>query len=280
MPIIVAKHAGFCMGVQQAVERTLKAADEAAQAGLACYTLGELIHNPAVVSNLQQKGIKVVESSEDARDAMLILRSHGVSAQLEQEARGHAAQLVDCTCPFVRHLHQAVADFSRDGSPVIMVGDANHPEVVGTSGWCLGKVYVISGEEDITNLPPEANNALLVVQTTYPPQDFDLLSRKLKVRFPGITVKNTICNATAQRQKEAAQLAASVDLMIVVGGKNSANTRKLYQTCLQYCPDTYLVESAADLPPHIKIKPELRIGVTAGASTPNWSLKEVIDCMN
>ena len=280
MPIIVAKHAGFCMGVQQAVERTLKAADEAAQAGLACYTLGDLIHNPSVVSNLEKRGIQSVESPEDARDAMLILRSHGVTPQLEQVARENAAELVDCTCPFVRHLHQAVSDFSRDGAPVIMIGDVQHPEVVGTSGWCHGAVYVIAGEADIESLPEEANKALLVAQTTYPPQDFEQLSIKLMERFPGIAVKNTICNATAQRQKEAAQLAASVDCMIVVGGKNSANTRKLYQTCLQHCPDTYLVESAADLPPHIKIKPDQRIGVTAGASTPDWSLKEVIDCMN
>ena len=176
MPIIVAKHAGFCMGVQQAVERTLKAADEAAHSGLACYTLGELIHNPSVVSNLEHRGIKAVESPEDARDAMLILRSHGVSPQLEQEAHENAAQLVDCTCPFVRHLHQAVSDFSREGAPVIMIGDALHPEVIGTSGWCHGAVYVISGEADIDSLPPEADKALLVAQTTYPPQDFDMLS--------------------------------------------------------------------------------------------------------
>lgn len=268
------------MGVQKAVERTLEAAGEAHKTDLACFTLGELIHNPSVVSRLDKQGIIAVDTPQEARRAMLILRSHGVSPGVEQAAREQAAKVIDCTCPFVSHLHQVVADYSKDGKPVIMIGDPKHPEVIGTSGWCQGPVFVISNEEEIESLPPEANAALLVAQTTYPPLDFEQLSRKLGERFPGIAIKNTICNATALRQKEAAELAASVVYMIVVGGKHSANTQKLYQTCLQYCKNTYLVESAADLPPHMKINPDQRIGVTAGASTPEWSLKEVINRMN
>lgn len=279
MPIIVAKHAGFCMGVQQAVERTLQAAGEAENAALSCYTLGELIHNPAVVSRLEQQGIKAVGSPSEARGALLILRSHGVSPQVEEQARESAQRLVDCTCPFVRHLHRAVSEYSASGAPVILIGDPKHPEVIGTSGWCHGRVYVISGEEEIDSLPLDAGNALVVAQTTFPPKAFERLSEKLKERFPGIRVKSTICSATQQRQQEAAELAASCDIMIVVGGRNSANTLKLYETCRERCADTYLVESAEELPPHIKVNSQQRIGVTAGASTPDWSLKEVIDSM-
>ena len=280
MPIIVAKHAGFCMGVQKAVERTMQAANEAAESALDCYTLGELIHNPAVVSRLEKRGIKAVSAPEEARGALLILRSHGVSPALEEMARQHAARVVDCTCPFVRHLHKAVSDFSKDGAPVILIGDPRHPEVIGTSGWCRGKVYVLSREEEIDSLGEDADKALLVAQTTFPPQDFERLSARIKERFPGIKVNNTICNATFQRQKEAAELAATVDCMVVVGGRNSANTLKLYETCRQHCKHTYLVESAKELPEHLKINSQQRIGVTAGASTPDWSLKEVIDSMN
>ncbi len=280
MPIIVAKHAGFCMGVHKAVERTMHAAGEAGDLAIACYTLGELIHNPAVVSRLEKRGIKAVRSPNEARGALLILRSHGVTPALEEEARKNAARVVDCTCPFVRHLHKAVSEFSKNGAPVILIGDPKHPEVTGTSGWCHGKVYVLSSEEEIDGLSDDANEALLVAQTTFPPQDFERLSHKIRERFPGIRVNNTICNATSQRQKEAAELAATVDYMVVVGGRNSANTLKLYETCRQHCENTYLVECAAELPAHLKVNSQQRIGVTAGASTPNWSLKEVIDSMN
>ena len=280
MPIIVAKHAGFCMGVQKAVDRTMQAANDAAESALDCFTLGELIHNPAVVSRLEKRGIKAVRAPEEARGALLILRSHGVTPALEEQARQHAARVVDCTCPFVRHLHKAVSKFSEDGSPVILIGDPGHPEVVGTAGWCKGEVHVLSREEDIDGLPEDTDKALLVAQTTFPPQDFERLSAKIKERFPGITINNTICNATFQRQKEAAELAATVDYMVVVGGRNSANTLKLYETCRQHCEHTYLVESAKELPEHLRINSQQRIGVTAGASTPDWSLKEVIDSMN
>lgn len=267
------------MGVQQAVDRTLAAAGEAKSASLSCFTLGELIHNPAVVSRLEEQGIKAVSTPEEARGALLILRSHGVSPDAEAQARASAARLIDCTCPFVRHLHRAVSEYSRDGAPVILIGDAKHPEVIGTSGWCHGQVFVLSSEEEIDALPQEAGQALAVAQTTFPPEAFGRLSRRLLQRFPGVQVKSTICSATAQRQQEAAELAASSDIMIVVGGRNSANTLKLYETCRRHCENTYLVESAADLPPHIKVNSQQRIGVTAGASTPDWSLKEVIDSM-
>lgn len=280
MPIIVAKHAGFCLGVRQAVEQALLALTKAQASGLTAYTLGELIHNPQVVESLSKQGMRPVNSPRDAQGGLLVLRSHGVTPTLEQEARSCATQVVDCTCPFVRHLHEVVSDFSRHGEPVILVGDAGHPEVEGTAGHCKGPVWVVSTLEEVDKLPPEAENALLVSQTTFPPQLWQTISQRLLSRFPGLTVKQTICVATSLRQQEAAQLAATVDVMIVVGGRSSANTRKLLETCKAVCPENYLVECARDIPAHLRNKPELRIGVTAGASTPEWSLKEVIDSMN
>jgi len=280
LPVVVAKHAGFCMGVQQAIDQALRAAQLAGEQGLRCYSLGELIHNPAAVAALEAKGIHAVQQPEEAAGGLLILRSHGVSPDVEEKARQIAAQVVDCTCPFVRHLHGTVRDFSAQGAPVILIGDPGHPEVIGTAGWCKGKVWVISTPQEVDALPQEAGQALLVAQTTFPPKEWERLSQQLLARFPGITVRRTICSATALRQQEAAELAATVDVMIVVGGKNSANTRKLYETCKEHCPETYLVECAAEIPPHLRFKPEQRIGVTAGASTPEWSLKEVINTMN
>jgi len=280
LPIIVAKHAGFCVGVRQAVEQALQALTQAQASGLPAYTLGELIHNPQVVEALSKQGMQPVNNPKDAQGGLLVLRSHGVTPALEQEAQSCAAQVVDCTCPFVRRLHEVVSDFSQLGAPVILVGDAGHPEVEGTAGHCKGPVWVVSTLEEVDQLPPEAKNALLVPQTTFPPQLWQTISQRLLSRFPGLTVKQTICAATFLRQQEAAQLAATVDAMIVVGGHSSANTRKLLETCKAVCPESFLVECARDIPAHLKNKPELRIGVTAGASTPEWSLKEVIDSMN
>ncbi len=280
MPIIVAKHAGFCVGVRQAVDQALLALTQAQVSGLPAFTLGELIHNPQVVESLSKQGMRPVSSPMEAQGGLLVLRSHGVTPALEQEARIRAARVVDCTCPFVRHLHEVVSAFSRNGAPVILVGDAGHPEVEGTAGHCKGPVWVVSTPEEVDQLPQEAEFALLVSQTTFPPQLWQIISQSLLSRFPGLTVKHTICAATSMRQQEAERLAATVDAMIVVGGRSSANTRKLLDTCKTVCPESYLVECARDIPLHLRNKPELRIGVTAGASTPEWSLKEVIDSMN
>lgn len=280
MPLIVARHAGFCVGVRQAVDQALLSLTQAQASGLPAFTLGELIHNPQVVQTLAGQGMIPVANPQDAMGGLLVLRSHGVSPQLEQEARTYAAQVVDCTCPFVRHLHEVVSGFSQEGGPVILVGDAGHPEVEGTAGHCKGPVWVVSTLEEVDQLPQEASNALLVSQTTFPPQLWETLCERLVSRFPGLTVKRTICAATSLRQQEAAHLASTADAMIVVGGHNSANTRKLLETCEAVCPESYLVECAKDIPAHLRNKPLLRIGVTAGASTPEWSLKEVIDSMN
>ncbi|MGI6670091.1 MAG: bifunctional 4-hydroxy-3-methylbut-2-enyl diphosphate reductase/30S ribosomal protein S1 [Christensenellales bacterium] len=280
MPIEVAEHAGFCMGVAQAVERAVQAAREASLHGMQCFSLGQLIHNPLEVQRLTREGIIPTENLEEARGGVLIIRSHGVSRAVLQRAQTIAGRVVDCTCPFVARLHELADQFSQDGAPVVLVGDAKHPEMIGTAGWCHGPVHFVDSTQQVAHLPPDLDKALVLCQTTFPPHLWQDIQSALQEKYPGITVRNTICGATRMRQSEAQELAQRSNMMVVVGGKDSANTRKLYKTCKNFCKKTILVESAVDLPPDFGIIEKERIGVTAGASTPAWILREVIDSMN
>ena len=280
MPIEVARHAGFCMGVNHAVACAEQAAEEAKSLGIPCYSLGELIHNPAVVASLKAKGLVAVNTPEEAAGGLLVIRSHGVGPDVRKSAEEIAEKTVDCTCAFVHHVQQLVHASSSDGRPVIILGDAKHPEVIGIVGWCQGESYVVEDETQADQLPEICQEALVVSQTTFPPSRWESLTRHLLARFPGLRLKKTICQATGQRQTEAETLAKKADKMIVVGGRQSANTRKLADTCRKWCKDTFLVEDASELPLHLLNPARELIGITAGASTPAWSLKEVVDKMH
>ena len=275
MPLEITTHAGFCMGVQRAVTAALKAAED----GKALCTLGELTHNPQVVALLKDKGAPAIESLDDADGRMVLIRSHGVAPDILESLSQKGTQVIDCTCPFVDKLHRVVSDYSADGKPVIMVGQYDHPEVQGTAGWCKGPVYILRDESEVDSLL-HLEEALVVVQTTFPPDRWERIAELLRRRIPGITVKDTICPETKCRQAEAKELALRADAMIVVGGPNSANTKKLFETCKELCARTILVERAADIPPGFADIHSDLIGITAGASTPDWSLKEVVTRMN
>jgi small subunit ribosomal protein S1 len=274
MPLEITTHAGFCMGVQRAVTTALHAAED----GKSLCTLGELTHNPQVVKLLQEKGAPAVDSLESIGGRTVLIRSHGVTEQTLEKLRTIGASIMDCTCPFVDKLHQIVSEYSEDGKPVILVGQRDHPEVQGTAGWCHGPVYILREEDEIAGLPP-MEEALAVVQTTFPPEKWEQMAGLLRHRIPGITVNDTICPETRRRQEEARELASRADAMIVVGGMSSANTRKLFETCKELCARTILVERAADIPPGFADIHSDLIGITAGASTPDWSLKEVVTRM-
>lgn len=274
MPIEVAAHAGFCMGVKRAVE----AAERIAAQGTPACTLGELIHNPRVIERLSRSGIPPVDSVDQAKGRQVLIRSHGVSPKVLQELQAAGCTILDLTCPFVGRLHQIVDEGSADGTPVILVGEKEHPEVQGTGGWAHGAVYVIASPEEAAALP-DMDKALACAQTTFPPDRWNEIVSVLRGRIPQLREECTICSATEMRQREARELAARSDAMIVVGGRKSANTYKLYTTCKALCSRTILVESAAELPlsfAHIYEK----IGITAGASTPDEALKEVVIHMN
>ena len=279
MPIQVASHAGFCSGVNRAVACAHQAAEEAKTLGVPCYSLGEVIHNPAVVASLQAQGLNAVDSPEEAGGGLLVIRSHGVGPQVLERARKAAQKTVDCTCAFVHHVQQLVHASSSDGRPVILLGDAGHPEVIGILGWCQSESFVIESEAQADQLPDRCAEALVVSQTTFPPTRWEALTRHLLSRFPNLRLRKTICQATARRQSEAEELSKRADKMIVVGGRKSANTRKLAETCRKWCPDTFLVEDASELSQHQFNPARELIGITAGASTPAWSLKEVVDKM-
>ena len=280
MPIQVAAHAGFCTGVSRAINQAAKVAQQAREEGFKAYSLGELIHNSGVVQSLKDQGLMPVNTPQEAKGGYLVIRSHGVSPEIIEECRLISEKVVDCTCIFVHHVHQLVLEFSQDGAPVIILGDPNHPEVMGIRGWCHGEHYVIHHASQIAQLPETASEALVVSQTTFPPSSWKELKEALENRFPRLHFKNTICRTTSLRQAEAEVLAKASDRMVVVGSKQSANTQKLVETCRKWCPETYLVDGVADLAGYPMNPAKEMIGITAGASTPAWSLKEVVDFMN
>ncbi len=274
MPVRVAKNAGFCMGVRRAVMEALKAAESEQS----LVSFGSLVHNPAVIERLEQAGVHSIERPADAAGKTVVIRSHGVSPAVYEELRQNALRLIDLTCPFVKRLHDTVAEYSRDGSSVILVGQADHPEVIGTIGWCKGTVYTVPDAETAACLP-QMDRALAVSQTTLPQEQWERIVPILREHVRELEVRQTICTATVLRQNEARELAGQVDAMLVVGGHISANTRKLYETCRRICPRTLLVERAADIPSGFANIGFESIGITAGASTPDWSLKEVVTRM-
>ena len=274
MPIEIARHAGFCMGVRRAVDEAQKAADS----GKTIVTFGELVHNPQVIERMESIGIVAVHDVEETRGKTVIIRSHGISPKIADQLAQTADEVIDLTCPFVARLHQVVAQYSADGSPVVLVGQADHPEVIGTIGFAQGAVYTVYTPEEALALP-RMDRALAVSQTTFPHERWEEILAALETRISDLTVKDTICTATVLRQTEARRLSGQVDAMLVVGGRTSANTRKLYETCKSICSRTLMVERAADIPPGFANIHSESIGMTAGASTPDWLLKEVVTRM-
>ncbi|MBE5769254.1 MAG: bifunctional 4-hydroxy-3-methylbut-2-enyl diphosphate reductase/30S ribosomal protein S1 [Clostridiales bacterium] len=269
--IEVAAHAGFCMGVRRAVEAAMAVAD----ADVSSCTLGELIHNPQVVRMLADRGVPPVSSAQEAAGRQVLIRSHGVSPEVIAELKDAGCQVLDLTCPFVDKLHRIVREESSPECPVILVGEKEHPEVIGTAGWACGEVFVVATPDEALALPP-MKDAVVAAQTTYPPSRWEEVVTALKTRVTNLREHCTICNATEVRQKEAAELASRADAMIVVGGRNSANTQKLFATCKKHCERSILVECAAELPPAFANIYSEFIGITAGASTPAAALEEVV----
>ena len=275
MPVEIAAHAGFCIGVRRAVEK----AETLTREGVPACSLGELIHNPMVVRRLAEAGLEPIHDPAEAAGRRVLIRSHGVSPDVIRRLEQVTDQIVDLTCPFVEKVHQIVSACSRDGTAVVLVGQKEHPEVRGTAGWAAGPVYTVSTVEEAEKLPP-LEKAAAVCQTTFPMAEWEAVTAVLRERIPGLDSHCTICNATEVRQREAEELAGRSDAMIVVGGRNSANTRKLYEICLRKCRRTILAESAADIPPAFANIDSEKIGITAGASTPSDLLKEVVTRMS
>lgn len=270
MELTIGKHAGFCFGVRRAV----KTAFDAAQEKIPCVTLGPLIHNPQEVERLEAAGIRSVDSLDEVCPGQtVIIRSHGVTPEVYAACEARGLRYIDATCPHVAHIHQLVKDYSLSGDTVIIIGEADHPEVVGIAGWANGPVITMYDVETAktADLP---QRAMVVAQTTIRRDRFEEVLAVIRERVSDLTVRMTICAATSQRQSEAAELSQQADVMVVVGGHNSSNTKKLYETCKMRCPRAILVETPEDVPSGV-IKNTDRVAITAGASTPQWLLEEV-----
>lgn len=274
MEIKLASTAGFCFGVKRAVDTVY----DRIQSGGEIYTLGPIIHNEEVVKDLEEKGVIVLNSLEELpahANGTIIIRSHGVEKSIYNAIEERGLEIVDATCPFVRKIHQIVEEESKKGRHIIIIGSKNHPEVQGIMGWVSGNVSVIADENEMEEFRLESNHkACIVSQTTFNYTKFqELVEIFQKKGYDGIVV-NTICNATEERQTQAREIARDVDVMIVIGGTHSSNTRKLYEICSQECEHTYFIQTLKDLELDTS-EGIASVGITAGASTPNNIIEEV-----
>lgn len=272
--IKTAPAAGFCFGVKRAVELVYKTIGEDENV----YTYGSIIHNEAVVSDLEKKGVRVLNSLkelENIKKGTIIIRSHGVSREVQEAMENAGLRVLDATCPFVKKIHRQVMEKEREGFDIILVGNKSHPEVEGIRGWCMKEPVVIENPRDALNfLPVKEKKYFLVSQTTFNYKYFQDIVEILGKKSYDIIALNTICNATEERQSQTRDLARESDAMIVIGGKESSNTQKLYEICKKECENTYYIQTLDDL--NLKEMQSYRnVGITAGASTPNNIIKEV-----
>ncbi len=271
--VVLAKTAGFCFGVQRAVDMAFE------QSGKKnVYTYGPLIHNEEVVSQLEKNGIFCLDSLDDLlklEEGTVIIRSHGVEKKIYDLVEERGLELVDATCPFVRKIHRIVAREGAEGNQIVIVGNGAHPEVRGIMGWCPTDCITIESVDDIDKLEPFRDKKLCIVsQTTFNYKKFQELVEIIAKKDYNINAYNTICNATEERQLEARKIASEVDAMIVIGGKNSSNTQKLFEISKKECPNTYFIQTLQDLDVE-QFQDAKQIGITAGASTPKNIIKEV-----
>jgi len=272
--IILDKNAGFCFGVKKAVEKTLNTIEN--NKNKKVYTYGPLIHNQQVIEHLKKLGVIEIESLPNNidPDSLIVIRSHGVPKSVLENMYSMGLDIVNCTCPFVSRIHKIVEEKYNDGYKIIIAGDEKHPEVIGINGWCNNEAIVIDDEKNVDKLS-YYDKICLVAQTTFSKNLWHRIKERVKDKFKEVEIFDTICSATENRQNSVTELAQKVDAMIVIGGFNSSNTKKLYEIAKQYCDSTYHIETAKDLPKEKIIKAET-VGVTAGASTPDWIIKEVI----
>lgn len=275
MEIIKAKTAGFCFGVKRAMDTVY----EQLKSNEKIYTYGPIIHNEQVVEELEEKGVIVINSFEEierAKDGILIIRTHGVPKEVYRVLEEKGIRYVDATCPFVKRIHSIVEKKSMEGDKIIIIGNEGHPEVEGIRGWCENEAQVVESVEQAKNVSVHSDEKITVVsQTTFNLKKFQDLVEILKEKRYNVNVANTICNATEERQTEARGISKEADVMIVIGGAHSSNSRKLYEICSNECEATYFIQTLDDLYLEELPKSVGLVGITAGASTPNNIIEEV-----
>ena len=280
MKIKVAETAGFCFGVKRAVDKVYQLIEEGTSP---IYTLGPIIHNEEVVADLAARGVRVISEDmiPDLHQGTVVIRSHGVGKHIYQLLEKTDLDYIDVTCPFVLKIHRIVERESTAGKQILIFGDPNHPEVKGICGWCNGPYTVLDSREEAENfVPPDGKEICIVAQTTFNYNKFKELVEILnKKRYDNnvlniSNILNTICNATEERQKEAKNIAGEVDTMLVIGGRYSSNTQKLFEICKEECGNTYYIQTPVDLDSEM-FQCSSYVGITAGASTPKKIIEEV-----
>ena len=278
MEIILGKTAGFCYGVKRAVD----GAKEELKNGEIVYGLGEIVHNQNVIKELEKLGMQFIENIEEAK-GKTIIRAHGVPKQIYEKAEKNKIKLIDYTCPKVLKIHQIANEYASKGYYIFLLGNKKHPEIVGTLSFCGENTFIIEKEDDVIKAldeleKSEIKKALMIAQTTYNLEKFYIIEEVIKNEIPKdieLIVKNTICQATEIRQKETEEMAKEVDFMIIIGGKNSSNTLKLYDIAKKHCNKAILIEDEKMLDTK-KININDKIGIMAGASTPKENIEKVI----
>ena len=275
--VILAENAGFCFGVQRAVEEALKVKNKYNKR---IYTLGPLIHNNDVVMYLEENDIYAIDLKEIDKlnkGDVIVIRSHGVSKEVSDLLEEKELIVVNATCPYVTIIHKRVNKYSDLGYNIVILGDKDHPEVIGINGWCDNKAIITTNGNFENKLPKKI---CVVSQTTEKEETWKKTVSNLSSSTKELLAFNTICSATEVRQKSADELSRTVDTMIVIGGRNSSNTTKLYQISKENCPNTIHIENSKDLTKEfIESNKGKIVGITAGASTPDWIIKEVINIM-
>lgn len=276
MELILAKSAGFCFGVNRAIETVYSELNKGK-----IYTLGPIIHNKQVINDLESKGSTIVKTIEDIKeDRTVVICSHGVAPQLYYDLDLKNIRYVDCTCPFVKKIHNIVKKNYKDGHTIIIIGDKLHPEVIGINGWCDNNAIIMNNTLEAKEfIPINSSKYIIVSQTTFSKEKFEEIISILENKNIDFDLYNTICSATNERQTEAIQISKQVNIMLVIGDKKSSNTQKLYEICSKYCEKTYYIETINDLQLNI-CQTNDRIGIVAGASTPSAIIKEAIKIMN
>ena len=279
MEIIIGKTAGFCFGVSNAVNKTTRLLAEQAKQ---MYCLGELVHNKQVTEELQNKGLKIINDIEEAKENVII-RSHGVTNEVYEKAENMRLKIIDLTCPKVLKIHNIAKEYASKGYYIFLIGNKLHPETIGTISYCGKDSKIIEKEEDIELALQEFNNTnidklLVIAQTTFSIEKFNKITKIIEeqTKEKNVEIKKTICDATNQRQLETEKISKEVDLMIIIGGKHSSNTTKLYEISKKHCLKSILVETEQDLEVQ-GLEKNIKIGIMAGASTPKKSIESVVE---
>jgi len=278
MKVILAQFSGFCFGVEKAINTVFEKLD-INNSEKPIYSLGPLIHNNHVVKELEEKGVKVVDDLDNVNSGILVIRSHGVPKKIYELANEKGLEIVDTTCPYVQRIQNIVKDYYLIGYTIIIVGNVDHPEVIGINGWCNNEAIILNSIDQARQIPC-TKNICLVSQTTMPLQTFLDISSVIEEKTNNLKKFDTVCTATKQRQDAARTLALQVDAMIVIGDSHSSNTKKLLEISQEVNPNgAFLIQSKEELPLEL-LKGYNVVGVTAGASAPKWVIKDIVEILN